>query len=245
MKVKIFIILFFNILIYSLILLNFDNENYQLYSVVAQVITLLLLYSVCSLNKSENEKTKKNPILGKDTSFLIAFLLITLNAVIGIFNIIYTVDLINFNQEEINVNVKNLVIYTSSATIIFSQIGGFFIQLFLIYFLSVIIDLEVRIKEVFLILGTAYFGFFLISVASLIINMFTLDSFNSIEEFTQVMDSSILRIILGKFGEYLTLNIAIYLLVKYKNFPLFKSTLLIYLPNILLLASMLLFKKMF
>lgn len=206
MTKKILLVLFFNIILYSIAIIYFDSKDYQMYSIVTQLITLGIAY-LLSLFEEKEINTKL--ILENDTSVLLAVIIIVLNAVIGIFNIIHTIDLIDFNQEQIDLNLKNLVIYTSSASIILSQIGGFFIQLFLIYFLSVIMDFELRVKEIFMILGTAYLGFFIISAASLAFNIFTLETFPSVAEFNSEMEASNSRIILGKLGEYMTLNIAI------------------------------------
>lgn len=236
-------LLLINTLIFTVSINYLGLNNFQMASVISQVVSLIIIFFAIKFFKIKNSVTIKS--VSTEFPIYIVLIIVIGNALIGIINLDYLLELIDFTElnEASGMNIEKFSMFTGSASIIISQAGGFVIQIFLTYFLSEILDIEIRFKEVFSLLGTAYLGFLIISIIIFAYNVFFLEHFSSFSEFKDVTKNSTLYLIMGKSGEYITLCLAAFFFWKYKNISPQKSILVVYLPNVLLMLSYLIFNK--
>lgn len=245
MKKLVVLLLLVNTLLYAILLELMGKSNFQITSVIAQSLAMLIALAVLPYFNTKQVFTEVP--LSKLFPVYIVLIIVFGNAVIGIFNLDYILSRISFAalNESTGMDIGKISNYTGGASIFISQSGGFFLQIFLIFFLSQLLDVEMKFKDVFRLTGIAYIGFFIISAVMYVYNLITLDTYGSLNEFNDQIKNAKINMIVGKFGEYATLCIAIYLFYKYKNLPPSKAIKLIYLPNILLMLSYVIFDKLF
>lgn len=241
---KLTVLLIVNILsFYTFLSFTFGYSEFQSASIAAETFTLLLgiVLALNSRNKAfELYESTSNWI---PTYFI--FLIIVGNAIIGIINLDFVFSQVDFGELErkTGFNVKRISTITGSATIFIAQTGGFFIQLFLTYFLVQIFNVKLDFIDAFKTVGFAYIGFVVASILTYSHNLLYLDYYYSIGDFNQYASTSLPYLLIGKLGEYLTLLIAVFIFCRYYNINLLTSLLIVFVPNILLLLSYEIFNK--
>lgn len=274
LAIAIIFLLLFCIGCYMICLPLLGSENFQIAAIISELLTLiagLLLFnnknSRYDMIDQPDESDMEQPsffdslagllfiplktITGLDVrvqqfSLLIATIVVG-NAILGIFNLQHILSFVNFSEvnQETSVNIGNISLVTGSLSIIISQIGGWFLQVILVYLLAVLLDTKNNFSFYAKIVGFAYVGFFLSSLVLLIYNLFSFSEMLPMEAFYETMQNSNLRIIIGKAGEFWTLCLIAYFIVAKDQVKPTNALVIAFVPNILLMSSFLFFKYLF
>ena len=146
--------------------------------------------------------------------------------------------------EEVNFDVLSVSFYSGIFGIIFAQIGGWFFQTILIYLFLIFIGKSPSFNFYLKGTGIAYVGFMLSSLTVMLYNMLFLGNFDNMDDFTRYMNNSYLYILLGKAGELWTSILISRVIYLKESVTPYMSLLASFLPNLLLLASILFFRSM-
>lgn len=160
------------------------------------------------------------------------FFIIVANALINIINIVYISDMVIFEIE----TQKTIFRYVPIATVIIAQVGGWFFQTVLIFILAELLGASKPFSYYLKILGFSYIGFLISSTIGFLYNVFAIKKEISISELQSIIYGSMEHIILGKYGEYLTLSIAAYLIYLSDNLSEKKSLTISIIPSIIVLT---------
>lgn len=166
------------------------------------------------------------------------------NALLGIINLQHVLSFVDFSEtnREMNADLGSISFITGSLSIIISQVGGWFLQIILVYLLAVILDTDNTFSFYVKIVGLAYVGFFLSSLILLGFNLFSFTESVNFKNFYDSMSSSNIRIIIGKIGEFWTLCLIAYFIIIQDGVKPKNALAISFLPNILLMSSFLLFE---
>lgn len=169
----------------------------------------------------------------------IVFFIIVANALINIVNVVYISGLVVFEIE----TQKTIFRYIPIATVVIAQIGGWFFQAVLIFILAELLGAKKPFSLYLKILGVSYIGFLISSTIGFLYNVTTIKEGINISELQSIVYGGMEHIILGKYGEYLTLSIAAYLIYLSDDLSEKKSLAISVTPSVIVLTVYQIFVK--
>ncbi|GJQ06640.1 hypothetical protein CAPN010_07980 [Capnocytophaga cynodegmi] len=217
----------------------FGTENFHSISLISLVSSILIINF---LGEKSIETDKFNIIKNNYHRILngkIVLLIIIANALINIINVIYISDMVTFELE----TQKTIFRYVPIATVVIAQIGGWFLQAVLIFILAELLGASKPFSYYLKILGFSYIGFLISSIIGFIYNLSVIERGISVSKLQSIVYGRMEHIILGKYGEYLTLSIAAYLIYLSDNLSEKKSLTISIIPSIVVLTVYQFFTK--
>lgn len=231
----------------------FDNAKYiHIYSLFSITISILISRFVSIdqsviTNKSDNIKIGFFEELSNKKS--IAFIIVSVNLLLCIFSLIMLSNKIDFAKATQNsgTDVKKLFLTSNIISIIIVQFGGWFLQSVLLYFTSILFDLEIGFSKILNLTGIAYVGFLLSTIILYIYNYFVFTEGVPVDEFKEIALSNIISPTVGKLGEYVTLSLVAFFIfnLKANHLNTFKTIVLTAIPSFVLLTIEQIFKYAF
>lgn len=217
----------------------FGTEDFHLFSVVSLMLSILMINFLgeksIEADKISIIKNNYHRILNEK----IVLLIITANALINIINIVYISDMVIFELE----TQKTIFRYVPIATVVIAQIGGWFLQAVLIFILAELLGASKPFSYYLKILGFSYIGFLISSMLGFFYNVFVIEKGINISELQSIVYGGMVHILLGKYGEYLTLSITAYLIYLSDNLSEKKSLTISIIPSVVVLTVYQFFTK--
>jgi len=232
------------------------SRDFHTNSLISLVLTMTILLTLNSTSKDKLGIQKVDKlvydkfllkILNKKI-ILIFLLIVILNATINILGFYFLQEKLDYSlyvTDNFVDNIKNYVLVSTTLSILMAQIGGLFLQTVLIFCVSILLDVDLEFKGLTKVVITSYLGFLTTSIILLLLNFYLFNKpvINK-DAIEGVLKGSLLTPTIGKFGEYLTLSLINCMLMN-KNVPFSKSVIISFIPSVLILGSIQIFKYAF
>jgi len=253
MKNKLLLCLLTLILLLTVGLIFFENTSTHLIS-AGVIIATLSAFFLLSDSIEEDEASEEwmhsiffplNVDLRHKETMYYAFAVVILSAVVGIVNLFFFMDKVDFSSVQSDFNIKRTILFSNTISVVLVQIGGFFLQAFLTTILINIVGGTSTFENVLKITGLSYFGFLLSAMISFLYNFFALPDSLMLEDLQNAMTGNFELKLIGKSFEYYSLLLLTYGIVKLENFSVRKALFIAFTPGLLLMIMKLIYQYIF